>query len=107
MADMLDTYNGLLSEVFDSVSNAVGVHVLVIVLEHARWTTKHTYEEADLIQFSEDRVSLDALSAVDRARAEAIARDFMMAVVATLGRLVGKQLAVQLTNQFIPTDEVS
>jgi hypothetical protein len=96
----LNAYKMMCTEMFTSVGQAIGIHVLLLVIEHALWQTKQKYEEASLIQFSEEGVSLDALDTIDSETANLVAHDFMMAIVATLGRLVGKQLAQQLTAQL-------
>ncbi|HBF40121.1 MAG TPA: hypothetical protein DDW50_22795, partial [Firmicutes bacterium] len=87
-------------EMFTSVGQAIGIHVLLLVMEHALWQTKQKYEEANLIRFSEESVSLEELGKIDRDKADLIAHEFVMAIVSTLSRLVGKQLAQQLTEQL-------
>lgn len=96
----LNTYKKMIPEIFESVSQAIGVHVMLLVLERALWQTKLKYEEADLIQFSEDSISLEGLDDLEQEKAQAITYEFIMAVIATMGRLVGIQLAHQLTSQL-------
>ncbi len=96
----LVTYKNMAGEMFDSVGQAIGIHVMLLVIEHAHWKTKQKYEEAELIHFSEEGITLDGLDQLDPARAKIVAHEFVMFVVATLGRLVGKQLARQLTEQL-------
>jgi hypothetical protein len=96
----LNSYKVMCTEMFMSVGQAIGIHVLLLVIEHSLWQTKQKYEEAALIRFSEEGISLDALDTIDSEKANLVAHDFMMAIVATLGRLVGKQLAQQLTEQL-------
>lgn len=96
----LHSYKVMVGEMFDSVGRAIGIHVLLLVIEHAHWKTKQNYEEAELIHFSEKGINLDRLDELEPARAKAVAHDFVMSVIATLGRLVGKNLASQLTDQL-------
>jgi hypothetical protein len=96
----LHAYKVMCAEMFMSVGQAIGIHILLLVIEHSIWQTKQKYEEAALIQFSEEGISLDVLDTIDSEKAKLVAHDFMMAIVATLGRLVGKQLAQQLTMQL-------
>jgi malonyl CoA-acyl carrier protein transacylase len=96
----LSVYQGMCTEMFASVGQAIGIHVLLLVIEHALWQTKQKYEEASLITFSEEGVSLCELENIDTEKADLIAHDFVMAIVFTLSRLVGKQLAQQLTEQL-------
>lgn len=98
--DNLSTYEKMIPEMFQSVSQAIGVHVVLLVLEHALWKTKYKYEEASLIHFSEEGISLDELKTVEPERSQAIMFEFVMAIIATLGHLVGAQLAHQLTEQL-------
>ncbi len=90
----------MVGEMFTSVGQAIGIHVLLLVIEHAHWKIKQKYDEAELIQFSEEGINLDRLDELEPARAKIVAYEFVMLVVATLGRLVGKQLACQLTEQL-------
>lgn len=96
----LNTYKKMIPEVFQSISQAIGIHVMLLVLEHAIWQTKFKYEEAGLIKFSEDGVSLDGLDTLEPEKAQMIAYEFIMAVIGTLGRLIGMQLANQLTERL-------
>lgn len=96
----LNTYKKMIPDVFQSVGQAIGIHVMLIVLEHALWQTKYKYEDAGLIEFSEHGVSLDRLDDLEPEKAQLIAYEFVMAVISTLGRLVGMQLANQLTEKL-------
>lgn len=96
----MDTYKEIIQEAFQSVSQAIGVHALLLVLEHALWKTRQQYEEAALIEFSEAGVSLGGLDELSTEKAKEIAHFFVMSIVSTLGRLVGIQLANQLTEQL-------
>lgn len=96
----LTNYKNMINETFDSVGQAIGIHVMLLVIEHALWNTKHKYEEADVIAFSEEGVNLDGLNDLEPEKARLIAHFFMMSIIATLGRLVGIQLARQLTEQL-------
>lgn len=100
MSKELGTYKKMSQEIFQSVGKAIGVHVILLVVEHALWKTKHKYEEAGMITFSEDGISMDKLEELDEERAKLVAYEFTMSIVNTLGRLVGKQLANQLTKQL-------
>lgn len=96
----LNSYKNMVGEMFDTVAQAIGVHVMLLVIEHAHWKAKQKYEEAELIHYSEDSVNLDRLDELEPARAKMVAHEFVMCIIATLGRLVGKQLASQLTEQL-------
>ncbi|OPY58036.1 MAG: hypothetical protein A4E55_01209 [Pelotomaculum sp. PtaU1.Bin035] len=96
----MDTYKELIKEVFQSVSQAIGIHAMLLVLEHALWKTKQQYEEAALIKLSEEGVFLAELNQLNPDKAKEISHYFIMSIVDTLGRLVGIQLANQLTKQL-------
>lgn len=94
------TYIAIVNDVFDSVKEAVGIHVMMLVVERALWQTRHKYEEAALISFSEDGICLDGLSSLEPERAKLVAHSYVMTIITTLGHLVGSQLAHQLTEQL-------
>ncbi len=96
----LSNYKNMVSEMIESVGHAIGIHVMLLVIEHALWSTKLKYEEAELISFSEAGVAMDGLDNLEPKKAGLIAHSFMMSMIATLGRLVGTQLARQLTEQL-------
>lgn len=89
-----------IDDLFISVGQVVGIHVFVIVLERALWKTQLKYEEATLIEISEDGVSLQELLKIEPDRAVLVAHEFLINIVNTLGHLVGKQLAKQLTEEL-------
>lgn len=97
-------YQKMLKEMFEAVSQAIGVHVMLLVIEQALWKTKFEYQEAELIKFSEDGISLDGLDGIDKERADLVFHEFVMAIVSTLSRLVGIQLANQLTYHLKTSD---
>lgn len=96
----LKTYITMVNDVFDSVKQAIGIHVLLLVIERALWQTKKKYEEASMITFSEEGICLDSLNSVDSERAKLVVYSFIMSIIMTLGNLIGKQLANQLTEQL-------
>jgi hypothetical protein len=96
----LRTYQDMGKEIFNSVGPTIGIHVMLLVFEHSLWLVKQKNEKAALIQFSEEGLFFDELEAIDSEEAQIICHDFLMAIVATLGRLVGKQLAQQLIEQL-------
>ncbi|MTI79735.1 MAG: hypothetical protein FH758_02460 [Firmicutes bacterium] len=96
----LNSYKLMIADTFETTSQAIGIHVMLLVVERALWDTKHKYEEAHLIEFSEEGISLDGLDTLDPEKAQDIAHHFVMSIISTLGRLVGKQLANQLTEQL-------
>jgi len=98
--DDLDGYQKMINEIFDRVGQAVGIHVMLIVVEHALWNIRLEYEKASAISFSEQGVSFNGLEGINSEEAAAIAHGFVMGVIDTLGRLVGKKLAHQLTLQL-------
>lgn len=100
----LDNYKHMVKETFASVGQAIGIHVMLLVVERALWTTRHKYEEAAVITCSEEGVTLDGLDELDPERASLIAHFLMMSIISTLGRLVGIQLAKQLTEHLQKED---
>ncbi|SHI72440.1 hypothetical protein [Desulfosporosinus lacus] len=93
-----------IDELFISVGQVVGIHVFVIVLERALWKTQLKYEEAAMIKISEDGVSLNELFEIEQDRAILVVHEFLINIVNTLGHLVGKQLAKQLTEELEAID---
>ena len=94
------TPTAMVNDVFASVKNAIGIHVMLLVVERALWQTRNKYEEASMITFSEDGICLDSLSSIDPDRQKLVSYTFVMCIITTLGHLVGKQLAHQLTEQL-------
>lgn len=89
-----------IDDLFISVGQVVGLHVFVIVLERAQWKTQLMYEEAAMIEISEEGVSVQELFTIEPDRAVLVAHEFLINIVNTLGHLVGKQLAKQLTEEL-------
>ncbi len=100
----LATHQQMLDDTFHSVGQAIGIQVMLLVIEHAMWKTKHKYEEAALIRFSEDGIFLTDLCELETEIAERVAHEFITAIVATLGKLVGLQLAEKMTEQLLSID---
>ena len=98
--DNLGTYKKMLDRMFLFVGKAIGIHVMLLVVEHALWKTRQRYEEAALIHYSEDGVVFERLDQLEPEKAKLVAYDFVMSIFATLSRLVGSQLACQLTEQL-------
>lgn len=96
----LATYKAMINEMHETVGPNIGIHVLLLVVEHAYWKTGQKYGETKMILFSEAGISLEPLEELAPERAGLIAHDFFMAIVETLGRLVGSQMASQLMNQL-------
>ena len=93
----LNTYQNMVSEMYISMEKAIGSHVVQILIEHAHWQTKQKYEEAKLIKCSAEGISFDDLREIATEKKELIAHEFVMQIVAGLGRLVGKEMANKLT----------
>jgi hypothetical protein len=96
----VEGYKTIINETFNSVSQSIGIHVLLIVVEHALCSTRYKYEEAGLIEFSEQGINLNGLEQLDDAKIILITQDFVLSMVSSLGRLVGKQIAHQLLQEF-------
>lgn len=96
----MGTYRDMVKEIFESVGQAIGIHIMLLVVEHALWKTKQKYEEAALISFSEESICLEKLDDLEPEKAKLILKEFIMAIVSTLSRLVGIQLADKLTEQL-------
>ena len=99
----LSIYKSMINSKFDSVEKAIGIHVMLLVVEHALWNTRNKFEEARLITFSEDGIVLDGLEEMEPEKAVAIAQCLILDIINTLGRLVGKQLAHQLLKELQDT----
>lgn len=39
-------YKVMVQEIFESVSQVIGIHVMLLVAEHAKWKIRNKYEEA-------------------------------------------------------------
>lgn len=90
----------IIENMFCSIERALGVHVTLLLVERAIWKVREKYEEANLIEFSEQGINFDQLINVDPAKVNLITQEFITAFVATLSRLVGKQIASELTKQL-------
>lgn len=96
----MNLHKKIIDNLFISVGQVVGTHVFVIVLEHALWKTQLKYEEAAMIEISEDGVSVQELFEIEQDRAVLVGNEFVINIVFTLGNLVGKQLAKKLTEDL-------
>lgn len=99
----MNSYFTMVNDVFNSVKEAVGIHVMLLVVERALWQTKYKFEEASMITFSEEGIRLDELKSLDPERAKLVTYHFIMNIITILGNLIGKQLAHQLTEQLVET----
>lgn len=97
----LNLHKKIIDKLYISVGQVVGAHVFTIVLEHALWKTQLKYEEAAMIEISEDGVSVEVLFEIEQDRADLIGNEFVLNIVFTLGNLVGKQLAEKLTQDLV------
>lgn len=100
MGNEIGTYKQKIPEIFSSVSSAIGIHVMLIVLERSVWKTRIKYPDAEKIQFSEEGIILDGLDGLNQDKAEQIVSEFMMSIIDTLSRLVGIQVAQKLTEKL-------
>jgi len=105
VAAKLNNYQKMMGEMFQSVGQSIGVHAMMLVVEHAIWKTTQKYEDARLINFSENGIFLEKLTALEPEKSKLVLREFILAIVSTLGRLVGTQLANQLTEKLQKIDE--
>ncbi|HEX7715201.1 MAG TPA: hypothetical protein VF531_14390 [Bacillota bacterium] len=96
----LETCTLMCNEMLTTVGQAIGIHVLLLVIEHSLWLAGQQYKEAALIRFSEQGVFLDRLNDIEPEKAIAVAYEFITAIMATLGKLMGKQLAKQFTEEL-------
>ncbi len=94
------TYKEKMPEIFSAASSAIGIHVMLIVLERSIWKTKIKYPDAEKIRFSEDGINLDGLDDLTSEKAEQIANEFVVSIIDTLSRLVGIQVAQKLTDNL-------
>lgn len=103
----LTILKNMIQETFDSVSKVIGIHVMLLILEHALWKTGQKYEEAALINFSENGITLNEIENLQPERARLIIYELMISIITTLGNLVGKQLANNLMKQLNRIREVT
>ena len=101
----LGSYKNILPEIFHSVCAAIGIHVMLIVLERSLWKTKLKYPEAERIHFSEEGIILDELETLETDKAELIVHEFILSITETLGRLIGIQVAEKLTEKLAADTE--
>ncbi|MFZ5944473.1 MAG: hypothetical protein ACOYVD_10205 [Bacillota bacterium] len=102
----MGTFKAIIDEIFHSIERALGVHVTLLLVERAVWKVREKYEEANLIRYSEEGINLEQLKDLEPSKANLITQEFITAFVATLSRLVGKQLASELTKQLEELREV-
>jgi len=95
------SFDKILPEIFNSVSAAIGIHVMLIVLERSLWKTRIKYPEAARIRFSEEGIFLDKLNTLEPEKVTLIVNDFILSVINTLGRLIGIQLTEKLPEQLL------
>jgi len=96
----MEKYKAIINDTFNSLSQSIGMHVMLIVVEHALWSTRLKYDEAGLIDFSEQGINLSGLEELDETEALLIVHDLVLSMIDTLGRLVGKQIANQLLQEL-------
>lgn len=90
----------MIDDLFESVGQTVGIQVFVIIFERALWKTELKYDEANLIQISEDGVEVQELSKIEPDRAILVLTEFLNNIVNTLVQLVGKEVVKQLTEEL-------
>ena len=96
----MNLHKKIINKLFISVGQVVGTQVFFIVLEHALWKTQLKYEEAAMIEISEDGISVQELLNIEPDRSVLVGNELVMNIVFTLGNLVGKKLAKQLTQDL-------
>lgn len=101
----LNYYQKMFDEVFQSVGQAIEIDVLLLILERSLRSIKENDEDAYRITFSEEGIFLEGLKELDEQTAVVIAHDFMISIIATLGRLVGRQLFEKLAKQIKLSDK--
>lgn len=102
----MQTTKKKIDNMFRSIERALGIHVTLLLVERAVWKVREKYEDACLIGYSEEGISLEKLEALVKSQTELITLEFVAAFVATLSRLVGIQLATELTKQIDESEEV-
>ncbi|MFZ3130757.1 MAG: hypothetical protein WA125_06540 [Desulfosporosinus sp.] len=90
----------MIDDLFESVGQTIGIQVFVIIFERALWKTELKYDEANLIQISEDGVEVQELSKIEPERAILVLTEFLNNIVNTLVQLVGKEVVKQLTQEL-------
>lgn len=96
----VETYQEMIGSIYRTVGGAIGVHVMMLVVERSIWLIRLSQPAADLITFDEEGISLEALNQAYPEEAAGVASELILALVSTLGRLVGEQIAKQLTDQL-------
>lgn len=92
------TSNELVKKTMESMTKSLGIHVVIIIIEHALWKTRHKYEEAHLIRLSEENVYFDQLDKVSPEIARSVIQEFLFCIIDSLGNLVGEQMASSLAS---------
>ena len=96
----------IIDEMFSSTERALGIHVTLLLVERAVWKVREKYEEANLIGYSEEGIFLEKLNQLEPSKVNLITQEFINDFVTILSRLVGKQLASELTTQLEESEEV-
>ena len=96
----MNTYKANLPRVFDSVISTVGINVMLIVLETARYKIKNKYPEASAIYFSERGIVFDEIEKLPSEKAILIVEGFLTSVIDILGRLIGAKKAEKIASQL-------
>lgn len=96
----VQSYEETIGTIYRAVGGAIGVHVMMMVVERSIWLMRSSHPEVALVTFDEEGISLRALSEAHPDEAGRVASSLILGIVATLGRLVGKQVAQQLTEQL-------
>ncbi|HUW64715.1 MAG TPA: hypothetical protein VMW83_08465 [Spirochaetia bacterium] len=99
--EKLDSFKETVDQMFLSVGQTIGIHVMLLVVEHALWKTRQKCEEAALVRYSEEGIFLEGLAQLEPENAKLVILEFVASIVATLERLIGAQLARQLTEQLL------
>lgn len=96
----METFEEIIDDMFLSIERALGIYVTLLLVERAIWKVREKYEEASLISYSEEGICLDQLNELEPSKGNLISQEFISAFVTILSRLVGKQLAIELTKQL-------
>lgn len=96
----VESYQEMIGTIYRTVGGALGIHVMMLVVERSVWLIRSSHPAATLITFDEEGISLEALNQAHPEEAAGVASELVLALLSTLGRLVGEQIAQQLTDQL-------
>lgn len=96
----MKNFEKIFNNIFATLEGMLGIHVTLLLVEENVWKVKEKYEEANLINYSAEGISLEKISRLESPKNILIIQEFILSFQTTLKLLLGQDLAYELTKQL-------